>query len=390
MADSSVRFDLDPLEAKDAATWQEFQTVVSKIDTAVADYLHKTGRAPAGKVHSGTAPDYAKGAVIMGVYQLAGQSAPASVSDPVLSTKGQALYKEIVAETLPQYTGRGAYTGFVDNWNTEGEDLDPVGPRSTARFLIPEPTGEQSGDYVLEGLDRRWLPPASCALWKQRLRRETTDSYVPWGIIGGDSAEAPANTTMSNVTGATNLADQITGEMQQTYKMVFVGDDPTSGDLVGYTHGMIQAIYKAYSLGPSCVPYEIAVGSQTKKMASCVPCTLFMVAQGYPPTSTHLGRGESWAPLYEPYNPNGKEDDHEWAVIRDMNNSWCEKCGKYLRLGAEVLSTAIVSTDHLAALDALDGFLQASAADKAAAAMIILDALTIHDWEQARVGRTLA
>jgi hypothetical protein len=26
MADSSVRFDLDPLEAKDDATWQEFQT----------------------------------------------------------------------------------------------------------------------------------------------------------------------------------------------------------------------------------------------------------------------------------------------------------------------------------------------------------------------------
>ena len=88
MADVPVRFDLDPLDA-DAATWQTFQTVVSKIDTAVADHLRGTGRAPAGKVHSGTAPDYAKGAVIMGVYQLAGQSAPVSVSDPVLSTKGR-------------------------------------------------------------------------------------------------------------------------------------------------------------------------------------------------------------------------------------------------------------------------------------------------------------
>ena len=389
MADVPVRFDLDPLDAKDAATWQAFQTVVSKIDTAVADHLHKTGRAPAGKVHSGTAPDYAKGAVIMGVYRLAGQSAPASVFDPVLSTKGQALYKEIVAETLPQYTGRGAYTGFVDNRNTEG-DTDPVGPRPTARFLTPEPKGQHSGDYVLESLDRRWLPPAPCALWTQRLRRGTTDSFVPWGIIGGDSAQAPPNTTMSNVTGATNVADQITGEMQQTYKMIFVGDDPTPGDIVGYTHGMIQAIYKAYSLGPSCAPYEIAVGSQTKKMASCVPCTLFMVAQGYPPTATHLGRGESWAPLYEPYNPNGKEEDHEWAVIRDLNNSWCVKCDEYMRLGAEVLSTAIVSTDHVAARDALGGYLQASAAEKAAAAMIILDALTIHDTEAARVGRTLA
>jgi hypothetical protein len=172
--------------------------------------------------------------------------------------------------------------------------------------------------------------------------------------------------------------------------MVFVGDDPTTGDVVGYTHGMIQAIYKAYSLGPSCAPYEIAVGSQTKKMASCVPCTLFIVAQGYPPTSTHLGRGESRAPLYEPYNPDGTEEEHEWAVIRDLNNSWCEKCDEYMRLGADVLTTASMSRDHAAARDALQSYLQASAADNAAAAMIILDALTIHDSEAARVGRTLA
>jgi len=65
--------------------------------------------------------------------------------------------------------------------------------------------------------------------------------------------------------------------------MVFNGE-PTVDDVASYTHGMIQAIYKAYSLGPSCTPYEIAVGDMTKKMASCLPCTLFMVAAGYPPT----------------------------------------------------------------------------------------------------------
>jgi hypothetical protein len=195
---------------------------------------------------------------------------------------------------------------------------------------------------------------------------------------------------MSNVTKATNLADQITGEMRETYKMAFVGHEPTTSDIVGYTHGMIQAIYKAYSLGPSCAPYEIAVGSQTKKMASCLPCTLFMVAQGYPPTSTHLGRGESWAPLYEPYNPNGEEDEHEWAVVRDLNNSWCAKCDEYMRLGADVLATASLSEDHEPARDALRTYLQTSASDKAGAATIVLDALTIHDSESARVGRTLA
>jgi hypothetical protein len=86
---------------------------------------------------------------------------------------------------------------------------------------------------------------------------------------------------MLNVAHATNLADQITGEMSATDKMVFNGD-PTTADIVAYTHGMIQAIYNGYSLGPSCTPYEIAVGAVTTKMASCPPCTLFMVAQGYP------------------------------------------------------------------------------------------------------------
>ncbi len=74
--------------------------------------------------------------------------------------------------------------------------------------------------------------------------------------------------------------------MRDTYGMVFTSE-PTVNDIATYTHGMIQAIYKAYALGPSCAPYEIAVGDQTKKMASCLPCTLFMVATGYPPTSIH-------------------------------------------------------------------------------------------------------
>jgi hypothetical protein len=91
------------------------------------DYLKKSNLEPAGKVNAGLAPDYSKGAVIMGVYKLANQSAPLSVSDPVLSVKGEALYDKIKNQQLTQYTGRGAYTGFVDNKNTEG-NTDPVGP----------------------------------------------------------------------------------------------------------------------------------------------------------------------------------------------------------------------------------------------------------------------
>jgi len=380
-----IRFDINPEDGAEGFTG--LQAVVCKIEKAVVDYLKRNNLEPAGKVNAALAPDYSKGAVIMGVYALANQSAPASVSDPVLSVKGQALYDKIKNLELTQYTGRGAYTGFVDNRNTEG-NTDPVGPRPTARFLTADPDFVPADDPTMGGLHPRWLPRTGSASWISRLRRGTSDSYVPWGMIGGDAAGKEPDATMPNLTLATNLADQITGEMSATDKMVFNGD-PGPADIAAYTHGMIQAIYKGYSLGPSCTPYEIAVGAVTTKMASCLPCTLFMVAQGYPPTSIHLGRGESWAPLYQPYNPGGVAESNELAVIRDLNNSWRAKCAEWLALGVQILDDAHITDDHRAARDALRNYLSSNVSDKTVAATLVLDAVTVHESESVRIGRTL-
>jgi hypothetical protein len=62
---------------------------------------------------------------------------------------------------------------------------------------------------------------------------------------------------------------------------------------------MIQAIYESAWTGPWCTPYEIAVGTETTKLASCFTCTLFMYANGYPPSAIHLGQGASWVPWYD-------------------------------------------------------------------------------------------
>ena len=156
-----------------------------------------------------------------------------------------------------------------------------------------------------------------------------------------------------------------------------------------YTHGMIQAIYKAYALGPSCAPYEIAVGDQTKKMASCLGCTFFMYAVGYPPTSIHLGSAESWAPLYAPYNPDGPTEPNEQGVIRDLNNAWSARCGEWLTLGLEVLDDAHIAASHRSSRDAVGQFMESRAADPSTAANLILDALTVHDPELNRIARTL-
>ena len=374
--DQPVQFDMDPLDLGHPEWSEPFQRAVQKIDTAIADYLKAHHLEPRGKVHAGLAPGYTKGAVIVGVYKLAGQLAPPSISAPTLSAKGQVLYDKIKNNdpSIVQYTGRGGYTGFVDNKNIV-ENTDPVGPRPTARFLAPS----------LPTLHPRWLPATGSPLWEPRRRKGTQDSYVPWGLIMGDAAGR--DPVPPNPTGAPNLSDQTTLEMRDRDLMVFKGE-PTVGDVASYTHGMIQAIYKAYSLGPSCTPYEIAVGDQTKKMASCLPCTLFMVAVGYPPTSTHLGRGESWAPLYEPYNPGGQAERNETGVIRDLNNAWSARCTECLTLGLQILDDGHIAQSHAESRDAVRRYLAANSGDTVAATLI-LDALTLHATETDRINRTL-
>jgi hypothetical protein len=382
-----LQFDMDPLEASDRKKSTQFKTVVAKMDAAVAAYLTKKGTAPGG-VHAGLSPGYSQGAMIMGVYELAGRERPSRESGaedsplqpPVLSKKGHALWEKIrtVSPGLHQYTGRGAYTGFVDNNNTVG-DTDPVGPRSTVRMVAPAP----GVPAPFEAPHPRWLPPESDALWKPR-KRKGKDTHVPWGMIGGDSATEDATDPAL----ATNLADQIELEMRDKYGMVFTCE-PSETDVATYTHGMIQAIYKAYGLGPSCVPYEIAVGDKTRKLASCLPCTLFMRATGYPPTSIHLGRGESWAPLYATYNPNGPTGPHELEVVRDLNNSWYDRCLSWLTIGLEVLDGAHTAPEYTDSRDAVRHYLRTHREDKTVGGVLILDAITIHDAEANRIDRTL-
>ena len=388
--ESPIQFDMDPLDVvKEPKKLALFQATVRGMDAAVGDYLAKKKLAPS-EVKFGTSPGYTPGSIIMGVYKLAGQSAPQSVSEPKLSPAGKKLWEEIWdPKNLNQYTGRGAYSGFVDNHNTEG-DTKPIGPLPTARFIAKAPAAAKPGDS-----HARWLPPQTPEneLWKKRNRRGAAapGDYVPWGLIGGEKAGNKVPDNIKDALGATNEADYVTASIKAD-KMEFVGGEPTQADIAMYTHGMIQAIYKGYHLGPSCVPYEIAVGDKTKKMASCLPCTLFMYANGYPPTSIHLGRGESWAPLYAPYTPSStaKPTDAESAVIRDLNNAWYEKCLVYLKLGLEILDEEHITDEpHKTGRKHLKEYLDRNESDKTVGGTLILDAITVHEGELERISRTL-
>ncbi|WP_271952476.1 hypothetical protein [Ruegeria faecimaris] len=394
-ANVDVQFSMEPSDEmprsdKWSREWDQLQQAAQKIGQLAALEIDMQGHS----VRAGTAVDHKTGAVIVGVYGLAGHEPPTEgdIRHPEhhLSDKGQVLYDEIKQrdrDPAYQYIGLGAYTGFVDNGNVEG-DTDPVGPMPSARFHIPDLDAGDHDDNIFEGWYPRWLPPEDSALWNPRVRRDTHDhDCVGWGIIGGDLAQdAPKEGEPDH--GATNRSDQITNIMRFDQGMNFVDESGDEG-VKGYTHGMIQAIYKAYHLGPHCTPYEITVGDCTTKLASCFGCTMFMTANGYPPTSTHLGRAESWVPLYEPYKPS-TSPKAERIVINDLNASFAAYCDKVLRTGMRALSVDNIADayDHCPA--ALEHVLGGHySADNRVAVSLFLDALTVHDRELSRVRRVL-
>lgn len=72
-------------------------------------------------------------------------------------------------------------------------------------------------------------------------------------------------------------------------------DKPTGADLFASVHGMTQSIiHYSGSSDPNKVNIELALSRDTCKVASCIPCSIFMWANKTPATATHFGRGDNW------------------------------------------------------------------------------------------------
>lgn len=70
---------------------------------------------------------------------------------------------------------------------------------------------------------------------------------------------------------------------------------PTGSDLFASVHGMTQSlIHYAGNSDPAKVNIELALSKDTCKVASCIPCSIFMWSNGTPATATHFGRGDNW------------------------------------------------------------------------------------------------
>jgi len=283
------------------------------------------------EVHAAASPEWQRGA------RTTGAELPRRFRSPV------ARVAHAIAARDPNvgYQGWGAYTGFVDD-----PYHDRAGITATVRFNVQEAWGE------------RWLPPRFCYLEDER--QIGNQDTLPWGLITGKP--------------------ELTGGMVQQR---FTG----GGGLVGYVHGMVQAIYDCVSTGPWCTPFEIAVGDTTTKMASCLPCGLFMYAAGYPPTALHLGRGESWLPLY-PRDPT--DDGYSGPVdeaIRSANERWYRHCRQHLNLGATILAGTRLAEGPAERLPLLVDMLKRE--EPTLPANLVLDAVTVHGHEVDRLLRTI-
>lgn len=185
------------------------------------------------------------------------------------------------------------------------------------------------------------------------------------------------------------------------------------GALKGYVHGMIQACYVAAKLTPAqAKTLELAAGAQTRKLASCIACTTFMLAVNRQPSGIHLGAANSWVPV-DPTNAwavaelQGDQCDESLkhkditADITRLNKLWVDKVGVWMCAGAALdkskvtdkdLSEKKVCKDHEGKWNHQKSWekLQAFAKNPGPAhADTFLDALGYHYSDTARLLETL-
>ncbi|WP_428242908.1 hypothetical protein [Gynuella sp.] len=297
------------------------------------------------------------------------------------------------------YIGRGAYTGIYD------DDVEYFGDISYENGTSTRPTLRVFRE------DKAWLPT-----------RSPNDEYknVPWGVIGvpTDPKYYKKDAKVSNYD---SIKDEGMGPLPGNPEV-------NKSKKIGYIHGLCSAVHVCAFHGPWTTPYEVATGNLTTKIASCFPCTTFLYASGYPPSSAHLGRGESWVPPIKDDQVAVEKDSYpidiepEKSLIAKGNPYYEEDCDSfktrwdddiadYLRLGIEIITMGeqreaqrlekvlvgglenklealvVMSSEYKETLGALQTFVAAKHTNDELSSRF-LDALTIHDSEWKRVKRT--
>ncbi len=356
-----IEADTDPgQDAKMAVNWDRHKRAVAKINKALETMGGQYGKPGAGKeAIVGVTPAYDKHGHITRISGGAGDlplDSPLRYNPPLPTDLAGAKLYALAFDSRVGYQGRGAYTGFVHGRKDGQSNLF-----STFRQRVPTSFG------------RRWLPNAKPKDNNASIGLSQDERI--WGMIGNNA-----------------LQDELRrqGMYFKDQDKARGGAGVATGDIVGYTHGMVQAIYdvemwKAISPHEHAgTPYEIAVGNETTKLASCFTCAIFMQANGYPASATHLGRGESWLPLYP---ENGNSVSSQDRTRAACNEKWAAYCKTIIDAGIACIERRLATDQHKASAAGLKAYLAGK--QPLDYANLVLDAVTVHEHEVVRVDRTL-
>ncbi|WP_262072150.1 hypothetical protein [Stenotrophomonas sp. Marseille-Q5258] len=168
-----------------------------------------------------------------------------------------------------------------------------------------------------------------------------------------------------------------------------------SGHVCGYCHGMVWAVAQVRCNFPDGRPFELGLGRNTHKLASCFGCSTFLHANGLAPSSMHLGRSDSWVPLPEGedgvavFNLGlGNEARHP-GIVAGLNAAWATHVAGWLVAGTRIAAqdTARVPAEVRAVARTLQREAIARGRDTRAVANLFLDALTVHQKDLHRLMR---
>jgi len=361
----------NPLQAQG---YRDLTAVVGAINLALQNAGGDFGQPKGRKVVAGLTPAWdAKGNVriIGGTGNMSTDNAlrydpPA----PATQAARKLLALALGHPTWIGYQGKGAYTGFVD-----GRDGGQSNLFCTYRHVIPDVPKT-----------RRWIPSKPV----DGVAVGMGDGDKIWGMISTRKFQEKLREQGMYF----QDADTARGHG-------LPGHEPDANSLMGYTHGMIQAIYDvmmhrvAAPQQAAGTPYEIAIGQApdakdgTTKLASCICCAVFMEATGFPASCTHLGHADCWAPLY-PENPAGSAPDMSTAQNKaraGANDAWATYCAAIVKAGLPLIEKNLVGAAHQASFAKLKAY--ASTCQPVDCANLILDAATLCQSETERLARTL-
>lgn len=148
--------------------------------------------------------------------------------------------------------------------------------------------------------------------------------------------------------------------------------------LFGCVHGMIQAMLSYPNLENEQAHIEYSLGPGTTKVASCIPCSIFMSANGMPATATHLGRGDFW---------NFPQDVD---LNDDMRVRWRRKISTYFFRGYKALGERMNSNPNLQIFrNVEDHGLGGDPFNEETLSQLYLEALTFPDKFTTKIINTL-